>query len=247
MLVVGNWKTYVRTREKAKKLFAAAKRLSASRKVTIIIAPPAPYLGLLSGSAKGSLALASQDVSETLEGTETGEITAPLLKELGVKYAIIGHSERRARGETDEMVAEKVKRALVHGITPIICVGERERDPEAHYLAFVRNQLVSAFKALSPKESLEVIVAYEPIWAIGKTDEDAIQPTDLMEMVLYIRKVLGDFIAGKGSARVRILYGGSTEPENARGLAGGGGVDGFLVGHASVDATMFAGIVNAIK
>jgi len=246
MLIVGNWKTYVRTREKAKKLLAVAKRLAVGRKISIVIAPPAPYLGLLAGS-RGNVALASQDISDTLDTIETGEITAPLLKELGVKYAIIGHSERRARGESDERINQKLKRALVHGITPILCVGERERDAEAHYLSFVRGQLTSAFKGLSAKESLEVVVAYEPVWAIGKTDQDAIQSHDLNEMVLYIRKILGDFIPGKGASKVKIIYGGSVEPENARALAGGGGVDGFLPGHASVDPAMFAGIVKALK
>lgn len=246
MLVVANWKAYVRTREKAKKLFSSAKRLATGRKVTIVVAPPAPYLGLFAGN-KAGVTLAAQDLSDTLDATETGEVTAPLLKELGVKYVIIGHSERRARGESEATIAEKVKRALVHGITPILCVGERERDPEAKYLSFIRAQIASALKDVPPKDLLDVVIAYEPIWAIGKTDEDAIHPADLTEMVLYIRKVLGDFIPGKGAGRVRVLYGGSAEPDNARALAGGGGIDGFLVGHASVDATMFAGIVKALK
>ena len=246
MLVVGNWKTYVRTREKAKKLLAVAKRLAVGRKIKIVIAPPAPYLGLFTGS-RGGVALAAQDVSESLDSTETGEIPAPLLKEIGVTYAIIGHSERRARGETDAQIREKVQRALVHGITPILCIGESERDADAKYLAHLRTQITTALSCIPAKDLLDIIIAYEPIWAIGKSDEDAIQPADLMETVLYIRKVLGDFIPGKGAGRVKVLYGGSTEPENARALAGGGGVDGFLVGHASVDAAMFSGIVKALK
>ena len=246
MLIVGNWKTYVRSREKAKKLYAAAKRLAVGRKIQIVIAPPAPYLGLFAGN-KGGVALASQDISDTIESTETGEIAAPLLKEMGVKYAIIGHSERRARGESDALIAEKVKRALANGITPILCVGERERDQDARYLSLIRSQITSAFKGVPPKDMLDVVIAYEPVWAIGKSDEDAIQSHDLNEMVLYIRKVLGDFVPGKGASRIKVLYGGSAEPNNARALAGGGGVDGFLVGHASVDATMFGGIVKALK
>lgn len=246
MLIIGNWKTYVRTREKAKKLLAAAKRLAIGRKMTIVIAPPAPYLGLLVGN-RGNVALASQDLSDTMETIETGEITAPILKELGVKYSIIGHSERRARGESDERINEKVKRALVHGIIPILCIGEHEHDSEARYLSFVRNQIVSAFKGLSPKESLEVVIAYEPVWAIGKGTDGAIQSHDLNEMVLYIRKILGDFIPGKGSLKVKVLYGAAVTPENARALVGGGGVDGLLVGHSSADPVTFTGIVKALK
>ncbi|MDB5265034.1 MAG: triosephosphate isomerase, triosephosphate isomerase [Parcubacteria group bacterium] len=246
MLIVGNWKAYVETVEKAKKLFASAKTLASKGETEIVVAPPAPYLGVISGG-KNKVALAAQDVSITTGGAQTGEVTVALLAELGVTYAIVGHSERRARGETDAMVAEKVRHALAHGITPILCIGEKERDPDAQYLKRIREEITSVFVALSQKERMQIVIAYEPIWAIGKSVLEAITPAELAEMVLYIRKVLGEFLPGRGNLKSRVLYGGSVEPANARQLAAGSGIDGFLVGRASTDAATFAALVKAVS
>lgn len=246
MLIVGNWKAYVETKTKAKALYAGAKRLNAKGEHEIVVAPSFPYLGLVA-PLKGSSYLAAQDVSVTVGGAETGEVTAGLLKELGVSYVIVGHSERRARGENDEIVLEKARHVLAHGMTPIICIGETERDPEAQYLKRIRQQVSSIFASLSTKERLSVVIAYEPIWAIGKTDAEAIRPADLGEMVLYIRKVLADFMPGRANQKVRILYGGSVDADDARGLAGGTGIDGFLVGRASTDVAGFSALVKAVS
>ncbi len=244
MLIVANWKAYVDTAEKAKKLFTSAKRLT--QHADIALAMPHPYIGMCAG-AKSAVMLAAQDVSASTGGADTGEVTASTLASLGVSYVIVGHSERRAKGEDDALILEKVQRALAHNLTPILCIGEQERDPDAKYLNHVRAQLAAVFSKLSQKERLAMVVAYEPIWAIGKTAAESIQPVDLEEMVLYIRKVLGDYLPGKSAQKVRILYGGSTEPTNARALAGGSGVDGFLVGHASVDVPTFSALVKAIS
>lgn len=241
MLIVANWKTYVDTKEKAKKLHLTAQRLAS--RVTIVLAMPYPYLGLF---GKGKVALAAQDVSETTK-VDTGEVTGSMLTSIGASYVIVGHSERRARGETDVLILEKVRRALAAKLIPILCVGERERDMDAKYLNAIRAQLAAVFQPLSQKERLSLVVAYEPIWAIGKTASESIQPADLEEMVLYIRKVLGDYLPGKSAQKVPILYGGSTEPSNARDLAAGSGVDGFLVGHASVDPVVFTALVKAVS
>lgn len=245
MLIVANWKAYVDTAEKAKKLFTSAKRLT--QYADIALAMPYPYIGMCAGGPKSKVALAAQDVSISTGGADTGEVTAGVLASLGVSYAIIGHSERRAKGETDAEILEKVRRALAHNITPILCIGERERDQDAKYLNTVRAQVAAIFSQLSQKERLAMVIAYEPVWAIGKTAAESIQPVDLEEMVLYIRKVLGEYLPGKSPAKVRILYGGSTEPANARALAGGGRVDGFLVGHASVDVPTFSALVKAVS
>ncbi len=249
MLIVGNWKAYVESKAKAKALCASAKRLNAKGTHEVVVAPPLPYLGLLAPAkptAKGS-GLAAQDVSITVGGAETGEVTAGLLKELGVSYVIVGHSERRARGEDDEVVTEKARHALAHGMTPILCIGETERDADAHYLKKIRAQVTALMAALTPKERLSVVIAYEPVWAIGKSDQEAITPSDLGEMVLYIRKVLADFMPGRANQKVRILYGGSVDATNARALAVGTGIEGFLVGRASTDVAGFAGLVKALS
>ena len=246
MLIIANWKAYVEDFAKAKKLFDISKRL-ASRGLKIVLAPPAPILGALSLKNKSLVAFAAQDVSITTGGAETGEVTAKAYETVGATYAIIGHSERRSAGDTDKIVAEKLAHALAQGLIPILCVGERVRDTEGRYLAVIREELTLAMASLSPKERAKVIIAYEPLWAIGKTSEFAIRSKDLSEMVLYIRKVLAELLPGKSSASSLVLYGGSVESTDIRDLAGATGVDGFLVGHSSVDPHTFAILVKQIS
>jgi len=246
MLILANWKAYVEDGAKAKKLFGLAKRLTAKHRIEIVLAPAAPWLGLFAAKNKSKVSFAAQDVSATTGGPETGEITAQIYAASGARYAIIGHSERRAMGESGESIAKKVEHAIAHDLIPVLCIGEAERDDAGKYLMLIRAQITEALAAISPKERAQVIVAYEPIWAIGKTASEAIRATDLAEMVLYIRKVLAEQLPGK-NGKPLVLYGGSVEPENIRALAGGSGVDGFLVGHASVDEGMFAGIVKALS
>jgi len=247
MLIVANWKAYVEERERVKKLYALAKRLTSATKVAIILAPSAPQLGFLAPRNTSKVAFAAQDISLTTGGPHTGEVTAAAFAALGATYTIVGHSERRAKGETRETTAQKVAHAVANGLTPILCVGEKERDTEGRYLADVRADLEGALESIAPKERSRIIVAYEPVWAINKTFDDAISVTDLAEMALYIRKVLAELSTAKTSAKTTVLYGGSVEPENIRGLAAGSDVDGFLVGHASVDPVMFAALVKALS
>lgn len=249
MLIVANWKAYVEQPAKARALVAAGKRAAARSDTRIVLAPPAPFIGMFAPakpSKKESLSFAAQDLSDSTGGAATGELTAAMLAGLGVTHVIVGHSERRAMGESDALVAAKVRHALAHGITPIVCVGERERDPDAQYLQFLRGQIAAAFAPLEQKERMRLVLAYEPVWAIGKAAADAITPHDLQEMVLYIRKVLGEYLPGRGPERVPVLYGGSVEPGNIRDLAAGGQVDGFLIGHASVEVPTFSALVKAL-
>jgi len=258
MLIVANWKAYVEDLAKAKKLFAIGKKLAqhqiefgAGRArdcgVEIVLAPPAPLLGALAVKNKSRVAFAAQDVSTTTGGAQTGEITAQTYAAAGATHAIIGHSERRAAGDTDSVIADKLAHVLAQGLTPILCVGEHERDTEGHYLAVVREELTRAMGVLSEKERARIIVAYEPIWAIGKTAVAAIAPNDLAEMTLYIRKVLAELLPGRSAKNSLVLYGGSVEPSDIRGLAAVSGVDGFLVGHASVDPHTFTLLVKQLS
>lgn len=247
MLIVANWKAYVETREEAKKLFALAKRLMAKvRRVKIVLAPSYPHLGLLAPGNRSKVQFAAQDISETTVSAATGEVSGATLRNIGATYVVVGHSERRAQGETDGVIAEKTRRALVNGLTPILCVGERERDHDAQYLVLLKTQIASVFSFLSPKERLEVVIAYEPVWAIGKHASDAPSPADIGEMVLYIRKILSEYLPGKSAAKAVVLYGGSAEPANVRDIAAGSGVNGFLVGHASADGAMFSALIQAL-
>lgn len=247
MLIVSNWKAYIEAPDKARALLTRAKALARGTRTKIVLAPPAPFLGMLAATKRSNVGFAAQDISIAISGAHTGESTASTLRAAGASYAIIGHSERRAAGETLELVAQKMNRAQAQGLTPILCVGEQERDEEGKYLAFIREEIASALLALPVKERSGLVLAYEPVWAIGKSAAHAIAPLDLSEMVLYIRKVLAELLPGKSGARIPILYGGSVEPENARALAAASGIDGFLVGHASVDPATFSALVKSVS
>jgi triosephosphate isomerase len=246
MLIISNWKAYVETKEKAKALYASALKLAKGGKHELVLTMPAPYIGVLA-PASGGVSIGAQDVSSTIGGATTGEITAGLIAELGATYVLVGHSERRAMGETDETVLEKTKHALAHGLIPVLCVGERERDEDATYLKVIRAEIASVYANLTQKERMAVVIAYEPIWAIGKTASEAITAADLREMVSYIRKVLGDYLPGKAPQKTKILYGGSIEAANAPSLSIDTGIDGFLVGHASTDAVSYGQLVKSLS
>ena len=245
MILIANWKAYVEDTKKAAVLLKLAKRLARASEATMVIAPPAPFLSLLAHKER-ALAFAAQDVSLTTGGATTGESTAQAYVSAGATYAIIGHSERRAMGDSMADVAQKLSHALAHELRPVLCIGEKERDSDGRYLAHIREQLDSALRHLSQKERKQIILAYEPIWAIGKNADAAIRPADLSEMVLYIRKVLSELLPGRSGLTVPVLYGGSVEPENIRLLSEGTGVDGFLVGHASTDPVMWTKLVKAL-
>lgn len=245
MLIVSNWKAYVESREEAKKLYALAARLS-QKGHTLVLAPSAVHIGVLASLKKGQVALGAQDVSTQTRGAHTGDVTAGALRDAGVSFVIVGHSERRASGETDGTIVEKVRRVLAEGMTPIICIGESVRDLEGTYLKVVRKMIESVLSPLTPKERTQLVFAYEPVWAIGKSGAEAIQEEDLTEMILYIRKVLGEFLPGKASEKIPVLYGGSVEAGVIRSLAGGTGVDGFLIGHASAEVPSYKALVEAL-
>lgn len=252
MLIIANWKAYVEDLAKAKKLFAVSKKLTKETRSGIVLAPTAPLLGALAVNNKSKVAFAAQDVSATTGGARTGEVTAQAYAAAGAAYAIIGHSERRlpaqagSAGDTDAVIAEKLAHALAHGLTPILCIGEHERDGEGRYLSVIREELTAALEPIALKDRAKIIVAYEPLWAIGKTADDALPPDDLAEMVLYIRKVLAELLPGKNAVHSLVLYGGSVEPGNIRNLAGASRVDGFLIGHASIDPSIFIQLVREL-
>ena len=247
MIIIANWKAYVEDLGRAKALAAASKRLARGTANTLVLAVPMPFLGALAAGNSSGVAFAAQDVSSTTGGAKTGEATAQACASAGATFTIIGHSERRAAGDTDACVAAKLSHALACGLTPVLCVGEKERDREGAYLSTIREEITSAFAPLTQKERMRVIIAYEPLWAIGKTAASAIRPSDLTEMALYIRKVLAELLPGKNASRVPVLYGGAVEPESARDLAGATSIDGFLVGHASVDERTFAALVKELS
>lgn len=248
-LVVANWKMYISTPEEAKK-FASALRRKARvfAGVDVVIAPSFTLLPLVTLALKGSpIKTSAQSVSVFETGAHTGEVAAKMVKSFGASYSIVGHSERRAQGETDEMVRAQLGHAAAAGITPILCIGESERDHVGAYLAVVESQLREALKDFKKTGAPKLVVAYEPVWAIGKSAEDAMKPAELREMSIFIKKTLAEHFERTAAMRVPILYGGSVEPSNAAALIKEGDINGFLVGHASADIDSFVEILKSCK
>jgi triosephosphate isomerase len=209
-------------------------------RVDAVVAPAFPCLRAALDAARGSgLAVSAQNLHTDDRGAFTGEVAAPMLAEMGVRYAIVGHSERRALfGETDVIVARKVAAATRHGLQPILCVGETEAERDAGQMPRVVDSQVRA--ALGTAGSIgALVVAYEPVWAIG-TGRTPL-PADVTAAHAAIRSALRACL-GEDGDRVRILYGGSANPGNAQALLTAPGVDGALVGGASLDAASFLAI-----
>jgi len=243
-LVIGNWKMNPKSVKLAIRLFQdIQKSATRVRGVDIGIAPPAIYLSELARLAKSKrLKLLAQDVFWEDIGARTGEMSAPMLKSTGVAQVIIGHSERRALGETDEQVNHKVLATLKAGLGVVVCVGEKKRDPQGNYLTHVEKQVRAALAGVSKAKLGNVVIAYEPIWAIGTGDTATSH--DAHEMKLFIQKVLSDIFGRAVLSKMRILYGGSVNAKNAEELLREGNVDGFLVGGASLRAHEFATIIK---
>jgi triosephosphate isomerase len=255
-LVVANWKMYISTPEEAKKFASLLRRKAkAFAGVDAVIAPSFTLLPLVSLACKDSpIKTSAQSVSVFETGAHTGEVGAQMVKSFGASYSIVGHSERRAQGETDEMVCAQLGHAASAGLIPILCIGESERDLGGAYLGLVAGQLRDALKkfpagktGVKTSAAPKLVIAYEPLWAIGKTADDAMKPSDVREMSIFIKKTLAEHFDRTAALKVPILYGGSVEPSNAGSLIEEGDINGFLVGHASAEIDSFVEILKACK
>jgi triosephosphate isomerase (TIM) len=245
-LVVANWKMNPSTVEEAKSIFSSIKKQAAKlRKIDIVVCPSSPHISILSKLlGPKNIFLGAQNCHPKTSGAYTGGVSINQLKDLKVRYVIVGHSERR-RTESDEIVNEKLKTVLAAGLTPIVCIGERERDKEGQYLSFIKEQLFKTLNGISKKDLLNLIIAYEPVWAIG--GRVSISGTDMHEMAIFIRKILSDAFGADYGWHVRILYGAAVEPQNASELMQNGEIQGLLVGHASLVPEEFKEILKAVE
>jgi triosephosphate isomerase (TIM) len=244
-VMAGNWKMF-KTRAETCAFFGEFLPLVAAAKhCDIVIAPPFTAIGSAVESAKGSaIAVAGQDLYWEREGAFTGEVSAKMLVESGCRFVIVGHSERRQYfGETDESVHRKTKAALDAGLTPIVCVGESlgERESDLTH-SVLKRQLEVGLGALTPEEFSRILLAYEPVWAIG-TGRTA-TPEIAAEAHGYLRELAAAKFQFERAVALRILYGGSVKPDNIKGLMAQAEIDGALVGGASLHAKSFAAIVN---
>jgi triosephosphate isomerase (TIM) len=243
-LVVGNWKMNGSRANNATLLAGIVEGLG-NGKAQAAVCVPAPYLQQCADTLAGSqLAWGAQDVSIHASGAYTGEVAASMLTDFGCRYVIVGHSERRAyHGETDQQVAQKALAALNAGLTPIVCVGETLDQREAGQTNVVVNKQLSAVLELIEGDAAErIVVAYEPVWAIG-TGKTA-TPAMAQEVHAQLRGQLRERSA-QAAEKVAILYGGSMKPDNAAELMAQADIDGGLIGGAALKAADFLAIINA--
>ena len=243
-IIAGNWKMN-KTPEEALALVAALRPLVEDAACDVVVCPPFVCLPLVAEALRGSrIGLGAQNMHFEEKGAFTGEIAPDMLTALGVAYVIIGHSERREYfAETDETVNRKVKAALAHGLTPILCVGETLAQREAGITnEFVSGQTAAALSGIPAKEVEKIVVAYEPIWAIG-TGKTATSG-DANAVIGVIRAKIAGLYGASVAAEVRIQYGGSMNPKNAAELMAMEEIDGGLIGGASLKAEDFSAVVN---
>ena len=245
-LIAGNWKMNLDRAAAVALAAAIAQRTRELEEVDLAVCPPTVYLLPVAEALRGSkIKVGAQNMYHEAAGAFTGETSASMLLDVGCTFVILGHSERRhLMGETDEAVNRKVLAALAAGLQPIVCVGERLEERESgRTAAVIESQFNGSLAGLSADQMSEVVIAYEPVWAIG-TGKVA-TPQQAQEVHADLRKRIADRYNAQLAERVRIQYGGSVKPSNARELLGQKDVDGALVGGASLTADDFVGIAEA--
>ncbi|MBU6426708.1 triose-phosphate isomerase [Patescibacteria group bacterium] len=246
-LVVGNWKMNPGTLAEAKKIARKVKRAAAGlEKTEVVICPPFTFVAAVKPRQKSkNFALGAQSVSvEEGVGAHTGEVSAAMLSDIGAEFAIVGHSEQRKKGDTDEMVAQRLKAALDGGLTPIVCVGETVRDKAGAYMEGLKDQIKNSL-ALAPKIAAKnIIIAYEPVWAIGA--KEPMVADQIYETSIFVKKAFADIFGSANGLKVRVLYGGAVNFRNAYEIMTAGKVDGLLVGRESVNTPGFIELLKAV-
>lgn len=248
--VIANWKMNPETKREALSILRGVKNRAAYlHNVNTVLCPPSLFLHPMAGLYGGKkVKFGAQDIFYRRgSGSFTGETSADQLMDADVEYVIVGHSERRDMGETNEVVEKKVHTALKAGFKTVVCVGEKARDENGEYLQFVKRELKTALVDAPEPYRENILIAYEPIWAIGGGPHDAMSSHEMHQMSLYIRKVLREFFSEKRAEQIPILYGGSVERSNAEELIKNAHVQGFLVGHASLDPDHFVDILEIVN
>lgn len=245
-LIIGNWKMNPENLLQAKEIFLGIRKTARDlTRVQTVMCPPFVYISELNKLFhRERIALGAQDSFYEDTGSFTGQISPIMLKNVGATYVIIGHSERRALGETNELINKKVTKALRDGFRVVLCIGEKDRDSHGAYLEFLKTQLKECLAKLQKKDIEKLVIAYEPIWAIGKTDKEAMQPPQIYEMTIFIKKVLTDMFGNETAVAVPLLYGGSVSSKISNQILVEGQVNGLLVGKQSLNPEDFSLILK---
>ncbi len=247
--IAGNWKMFKTIGEATNLVQTIKAGVYKTTDCTIVVCPPFTALAAVSQVVADSpIQLGAQNMHPEIEGAFTGEISPGMLKEVQCRYVILGHSERRQYfKETDAFINEKIKTALKYNITPILCIGETLEEREAKMqFEIVKGQFDNSLKDITKEEAVKMVIAYEPVWAIG-TGKTA-TPEQAEQMQSYVRRLLKEAFGDEAASKIPILYGGSVKPDNIASLLKKPNVDGALVGGASLKAESFVQIVlNAIQ
>ena len=246
-IVAGNWKMQKTVAEAVTLSQGIANAVANLGGVEVVVCPPFTALQAVAQTLHATaVGVGAQDCYWAPQGAFTGEISPAMIQEAGARYCILGHSERRALfGETNETVAKKVQAVIAQGLRPIVCVGETLAQRTAgQTLAIVEEQLRIGLASVTPAQAAALIIAYEPVWAIG-TGQNA-TPAQAQEVHAFIRQQLRTLLTVEAGDAIRIQYGGSVKPDNSAALISQPDIDGFLVGGASLDAAPFTAIVQAV-
>lgn len=243
-IVVGNWKMNPRTVAEAIDCAKKIARNLPKKSPTVLLAVPMPFLKDVHKAVK--IKVGMQAIASDQEGAYTGLTSATQGMSVGAAFTIIGHSEERTRGNTDEMIAKQVQTACTLRLPFILCVGEKTRDTDGKYLETITQQLKSALGTIAPRHLSLITVAYEPVWAIGKDATEITTPKECLETLIAIRRTLSDMLGAKKANEIPLLYGGSVSKENARLFVRDGGAQGLLVGRESLKPKNFGDIITEV-
>lgn len=239
-IIVGNWKATPATLKEATMLIKKTEKRLKNKKEKYLLACPDIFIKPLSEIVSHGI-IGSENINGFEIGQTTGNTTASMIASAGAKFVILGHSEVRAKGEGNENISKKIDLALNQKLTTILCIGEKSRDSHGEYLTFIEEEIKQCLSLARKEMFSDLIIAYEPIWAIGAKNPATIQ--ECFEIVIAIRRTLAKEFGIDSAKKVRVLYGGTVTKENAKDFIEEGGVDGLLIGRASQNASDFSSII----
>ncbi len=246
-IIIANWKMNPATNKEAESLFnLTKKKLPVLKNKTVVVCPPFPYLSIYKNFKSKKVLLGAQNVSPDEKGSHTGEVAPSMLSSFGVSYVIVGHGECRARGEDNFLINKKVLNLIKNNLIPVLCIGEKERDQEGAYLSFLEEQIKQSLYGVNKTTVKQIVIAYEPIWAIGQDAKREASKEEFMEIKIFIRKILADLYDPNTASLIPVLFGGSVNSSNSRYYVDEGGADGLLVGRDSLDSEKFEAIIRAL-
>jgi triosephosphate isomerase (TIM) len=246
-IIIANWKMNPQTLVEAKRLAQAYKEdLKKNKKVELVVCPPAVFLSLLANEFKKSkLSFGIQDVFWEERGAYTGRVAAAMAYSVGAGKVLVGHSEMRTFTDDNQTVNKKLKAVLKVGLQPVLCIGETERDEAGQYLKVLEEQLKQGLSGVKKVDVAKIMVAYEPVWAIGAKAKSGDSPEGFLQNALFIRKVLAGIVSQEKAMTIPVLYGGSVNAGNAGGFLTAGRADGLLVGRVSLMSSQFRQVMNS--